>query len=79
MPETEIQTTEQTRSEPQRGFGSVPCIRCGETGTVSVSLDDVANFSCTSCDEEFEAETVRTVLEAWAPVLDWIAKAPEVK
>lgn len=61
-----------------RGFKHIPCLKCGETDTVKVSLDTMG-FLCTSCDGEWTADDVRAVMDAWTKVLAWVELAPESK
>ena len=58
-----------------RGF-SVPCLKCGETGSVRVALDDVSVFTCSSCDTEFTADEVRDAMASWSKLLRWLDTAP---
>lgn len=63
-----------------RGFAQLPCILCGNSdGKVAVSLDDVSQFHCNECGEDFDADAVRQQLATWQAVLDWCAAAPTVE
>ena len=59
----------------RRGF-SLLCPRCLEQDTVRVDLDDLGRFTCTSCEEEFQADDVRAIIDAWTPALAFLASAP---
>lgn len=61
-----------------RGF-TVPCLRCGDTGCVRVSLDDVSRFTCSSCDADYSTDDVRDILASWNKVLTWLDSAPPVE
>jgi hypothetical protein len=63
----------------ERGFGDLPCLKCGETCRIALDLDDLATFRCGECDEEFTLEDVRTLLVAWQPVLDWLSRPPMMR
>ena len=76
--ETRSAATTLPPSTITRGF-SVPCLKCGETGSVRLSLDDVSVFSCGSCDNEFTADEVRDACQAWLRVLAWLDTAPPVE
>lgn len=63
-----------TEPEVKRGF-TVPCIKCGEPGTVSIDLCDLETCRCSSCDEEFEVGDVREFIARWKGVLAWLDSA----
>jgi hypothetical protein len=69
--------TSPSTSTPARGFGCLPCPCCGEDATIRLDLDDLTNFSCTACENEFTLDTVRDVIDRWQRVLAWIDRAPE--
>jgi hypothetical protein len=79
-------TTTQTAAERDtltpRGFGGMlPCIRCPETGTVSIDLADLTGDEavyCSSCENRYSLEEVRDVLASWAKVIGWVSCAPEI-
>lgn len=63
----------------RRGFGSVPCPRCGSDDYIlSLDLADLNTFTCDGCKEEFLADDVRNLIAAWQPVLAWIDLAPQL-
>lgn len=60
-----------------RGF-NVMCIHCGEGGdNVRIILSDVTQFSCTTCNGDFDSDEVEKAILNWRLVLDWIATCPE--
>lgn len=64
---------------PTRGFADVPCIKCREAGSLTMTIDNVTEFTCTACDESFTDDDVREHLEGmqrWTRVLSWIDQAP---
>jgi len=64
----------------RKGFAHLPCILCGNAdGNVTLALEDVSQFHCNECDEDFDADAVRQQIEQWRAVLDWCAAAPVVK
>jgi hypothetical protein len=66
----------------KRGFPTLPCLWCGEEGTVRVDLADLTGddaFTCSACDAEFGVADVRARLDAWLPVLAWVEAAPAVE
>ena len=64
-------TLEQTK----KGF-AVGCLHCGETGGVTLSLDDLDTFHCGGCDNDFCLDDVRRFLAQWGRVVKWIEMAP---
>ena len=54
----------------------VPCLRCGERGSVRVRVDDGDTITCSACDEEFTAADVRAVVDSWGPLLGWLDAHP---
>jgi hypothetical protein len=58
------------------GWGPLPCPRCGDETTISVDLDDLAQFRCTGCDGEWQRPEVEALIAAWTPVLRWLDLAP---
>lgn len=67
-----MNTTNQTR----RGF-AVRCLHCGGSEGVRLDLADLDTFSCSECNEEFDVADVRSAIEEWKSVLNWIDLAPE--
>lgn len=59
-----------------KGF-SVPCLQCGEEGTVSVQVHDMEEFHCSNCDADYTAADVRATVGAWQRLLDFVESAPE--
>lgn len=66
-----------TKTKTRRGF-SADCIRCEETESVCLDLNDVTTFRCSSCDAEWSAEDVQKLMDTWAKVLAWVETAPEL-
>ena len=62
-----------------KGFGLLPCIKCGNDCCVRLDLDDCDRFNCTSCDEEYTRDEVSMTLAKWRAVLEWIDTLPDVK
>ena len=64
----------------KRGFGSLPCPRCGEDGgVISIDLNDLTAgeaCQCRECDVYFSLDDVRDIIAKWAPILTWIDAAP---
>lgn len=65
-----------TSAEPpvKRGF-CAPCPRCLEEG-IHLSLADLDEVYCTSCEETMSLGQIRTLVEGWAAVLQWVDSAP---
>jgi hypothetical protein len=59
-----------------RGFGYLPCPRCGEEASIRIDLDDLDTFTCQECDNDFTLDTVRNLIDRWQRVLAWIDRAP---
>lgn len=72
--ETKAETS-RTSKDTRRGFPGIGCLECGEKDTVRVNLEDMG-FVCSSCDAEFTARDVRSMMAAWTRVLDWVEMAP---
>lgn len=71
-----------TTPAPKRGFPSLPCVQCSETGGVSLALDDVTGseaFHCGECDSTFGPTEVREFISRWSAVLAWIDTAPVIE
>lgn len=69
-----------TTPTTKRGFANLPCIMCSEHA-VRLNLACVTDadcFTCTECDAEYGPGDVQALLDAWAPVLDWMEQAPEL-
>jgi hypothetical protein len=60
----------------KRGFGQLPCPKCGADATVSVYLDELAVFHCCDCDEDVTREEIEDVIRRWQRVLSWLDTAP---
>lgn len=53
----------------------VPCIRCGEVNVWA----DVVNphkLCCNSCNEEYTASDVESIVEGWTRILPWLKSHP---
>jgi hypothetical protein len=59
----------------KKGFGCLPCIRCGQEATVRLDLDDCATFTCGECEESWTADELREHLAKWQRVLAWVDAA----
>jgi hypothetical protein len=84
-PATTTQPTTPAPTPPAtgRGFGFLPCPKCGEA-EVSIALiitdltaDDACK--CCECDAEFSLDDVRQFIARWGRVLAWIDQAPIVE
>jgi hypothetical protein len=86
---TATQKTTETAGQPAaerdimkpRGFAAIPCLRCPETGTVSIDLADLTGDEavyCSSCENRYSLDEVRDVLASWAKVIGWVSCAPEI-
>ena len=77
-----LKLNEQPATEAKpRGFGNLPCIRCGEECTVSIDLNDMTGdeaLQCRECEATYSLADVQAVMNKWAPVLAWIETAPEL-
>jgi hypothetical protein len=60
----------------KKGFGSLPCPKCGQDTNIKMYLDDLHTFACPECDDEFTADDVRQFLAKWSRVLSWLDSAP---
>jgi hypothetical protein len=61
---------------PARGFPELACIKCGESGSMTLGLTDLDEFHCGQCDNDFTREDVLAQLNQWQAVLAWIDLAP---
>jgi transcription elongation factor Elf1 len=62
-----------------KGFGPLPCPRCGEQTGVTIDLADLCHneaCSCTACGATFGLAEVQAILDGWRDVLAWVALAP---
>lgn len=57
---------------------AVPCLKCGETGVVLVSVDD-GSLVCSQCDEEYTVQDVEQHLAQWGRVLPWLRAHPALQ
>ena len=62
----------------QRVF-DVACPYCGEEGAVRIYVHDMTEFSCGSCDAEWDAASLRAMFAKWEWLLAWVETAPEVE
>ena len=63
-------------AEPVRRSFNVPCIKCGESGTLRLDVEDVAGFHCSQCDNDFTAADVEGLIAKWQPLLAWVRTCP---
>lgn len=57
------------------GFSDLPCIKCGEDGSIAIRLDTLSDFWCPECDSEYSLEDVVAVLDGWERVVRWLAES----
>jgi transcription elongation factor Elf1 len=75
-------TPEQATFNPTtqaKGFGPLPCLRCGNQVILSIDLDDLCGdeaCTCNECGEHFSLAEVQAILDGWRDVLAWVALAP---
>ena len=55
-----------------KGFPDLVCIKCNESNTVLLDLEDLTRFWCSNCEDEFHIGEVKAVLEGWRPVINWL-------
>lgn len=55
-----------------KGFGELPCLKCGQTGTIRLDLDDLSTFSCPECDDTFCLDDVQEIIGKWGAVVRWL-------
>lgn len=60
----------------KRGFPH-NCIKCGEENVVRIDLENLGQFTCTSCEAEFDLEEVEALLTQWGRIVQFIRSAPE--
>lgn len=60
-----------------KGFGSLPCLWCGEECEILLSLSDCDGFRCCECDREFSRSDVQEIVGKWQRVLAWLDGAPK--
>ncbi len=68
----------QTKT-PARGFGPLPCLKCGEDAAITLRLDAMDEedaFTCAECNGTYSANDVAVVVGKWRRVLAWIESAP---
>ncbi len=54
----------------------MPCIKCGEIGSVFVAVETGDDMNCGNCSTDFTAADVEVFLDAWRPVLAWLKLHP---
>lgn len=54
---------------------NVPCIKCGDCGCVTISVES-PTCVCSNCDAEYGADEIRTVIAAWSRLLPWLEAHP---
>lgn len=60
-----------------RGFGALPCPKCGEDGAcITLDLSDLETCHCPECDGDFGLGDVRDLISKWSAVLKWVDAAP---
>ena len=55
----------------------VPCLKCGERGSVYVDVAKAGDFHCTECDEYYTVAATVVAIAQWRMVLDWIQAHPD--
>lgn len=55
---------------------NVPCPNCGASGAVKVDLNDLDQFQCGDCDQDFERSEIDNLIAKWTKALAWIDAAP---
>ena len=71
--------TTPASTTPARGFGNLPCPKCGEEACVTLRLDSFEEddaCKCMSCEAEFSLADVRDLISRWSRVLTWLETAP---
>ena len=75
-------TATETTTAPTtlaRGFGNLPCPKCGEEACVTLRLDSFEEddaCKCCSCEAEFPLADIRDLMAKWGKVLAWLDMAP---
>jgi Zn finger protein HypA/HybF involved in hydrogenase expression len=64
-----------TEKPVKREFANLPCLGCGNIGSVQVILDDLT-IRCPECDSEWQVSDLRVTILAWQQVLVWLETAP---
>jgi transcription elongation factor Elf1 len=63
-----------------RGFGPLPCPRCGDNEVcISIDLDNFdeeQSLCCAQCEAKFGLGEVRQLIQKWSRVLEWLDTAP---
>lgn len=54
------------------------CPRCGEMDAIQLLLFET-KFACNKCDNLFTIEEVKSIVQVWQPVLEWMDKAPRAE
>jgi hypothetical protein len=57
----------------------IPCIKCGATDSVMVSIDTGEDFHCSGCDETYTLDDVKLLLGVWSKILPWLEDHPARK
>jgi hypothetical protein len=70
------QATANGTATKAKGFGPLPCPKCGQDSQIKVYLEDLNTFSCPECEDEFTADDVRQFVAKWQRVLSFLDSAP---
>ena len=60
-----------------KGFGGLPCPKCGDDCSIYLDLDTLNDCTCEECEEEFTVGSVMELVDRWRPIVEWIKVAPE--
>ncbi len=60
----------------KKGLVDLICLKCGDQNCISMTLDNIESFHCSSCERPFDVQFVRDVVTNWDRVLSWINHAP---
>lgn len=59
-----------------KGFAHT-CPLCQEEGTLLVDLDDVNRLWCSSCEEDLDVDSLRSMIVNLDAIISWLETAPE--
>ena len=73
---TATETTPTTAPVARKGWGLLPCVKCGAETNMALYLDDLTTVRCGDCEEEIALADIRDLIARWSRVLAWVDAAP---
>ncbi len=55
---------------------NLTCLRCGETGGLTLELSEGDRIECSECDGDYTTDDAAEMVGAWVRLLAWVALHP---